>query len=122
MENSVSTSNSNEENFNNYLPKIKVLQIAQKNFARIGICPIVVSKPYAFDRKVLMITFLICSSAISDLMYIFHEAKSFSEYTRSIYMCFVCILETFIYGCTFLEAKKLFEIIEFGENFINTSE
>lgn len=102
--------------------RIKIFQTVQKNFDNLGICVELVSQPYLCNGRVLMGIPIIGSATISNFVYIFYEAKSFSEYTQSSYMCSACILVFIGFAIQILNAKKLFEFINTYENLINTSE
>lgn len=101
--------------------KIKILELARENFAAIGISPILVDQPYSFNRKILFGFLILTSSFICNLMYIIRGAKTFAEYTQSIYMFSVPALLTLVWLAILRNVTNLINFTNGLENLANTS-
>lgn len=104
------------------LPKIKILQIVQKNLITIGICPDSAMHLKSFNGKNLIGLLLLGSATFDMLMYIFTIAETFAEYTQSIYVCSACILIALALVITIFYSSKLYKTIIDCECLINISE
>lgn len=102
--------------------KLKIFQLNQKNFAAIGLNSAVVAQQYAFNEKLLLGILILIFSGTCNLMYTVCEAKTFSEYTQSIYMCSLTTLISLVLLIVIFNVKKLFGFVNDCENFANTSE
>lgn len=101
--------------------KIKIFELTQKNFASIGIDASLMAQPYPFNDKILFDFLILISSIVCHLMFTFCEAKTFSEYVRSIYMFSLATLTILILVIVILNVTKIFNLIEGAENLANTS-
>lgn len=101
--------------------KIKILELTQKNFATIGIHPNLVDQSYPFNGKNLLLFLLLTSSVICNLMYVIREAKTFDEYTQSVYMLSFAILTAIGSVSLLWNVTELFNLINGFENLANTS-
>lgn len=114
--------NSKQKNQTTKSPsKIKIFQCVQKNFATAGVGPVLSLQPYPLNLKIkfgflLGIFYIIC-----DLVFLFVEAKTFTEYMQSIYMGFCPTLSIFGLVVIISKAKKLFQVINDCENLVNAS-
>lgn len=112
----------NKEGVKSQLPqRIKILQTIQKKFAIVGIYLDVVSQPYLYNGRIMMGYFIMGSATVSNFVYIFYEAKSFGEYTRSSFFCAACIYVSIVLTILTQKVKKIVEIINEIENLANTS-
>lgn len=104
------------------LPKVKVFQTIQRQFAILGINSDLIDKPYPFNRRIF-IGFLILYSAFSSyLIFIIYEADTFYECAQSIYFSSVVILVAFCLMILLFRVHKLFKLITSVQNVIETSE
>lgn len=101
--------------------KVKILQTVQNKFAVLGICRELVTQTHLYNGRIWTAHFLLGTATVSNYLYIFHGAQSFSEYTQSSYFCSVCISIFLIYKILILKAKKLFETIDDCEILVNAS-
>lgn len=102
--------------------KIQIFQLIQKYLANIGICPSLAKQPYPINGKIItgsatLILYVICS-----LIYLFYESKTFTERTRTVYMCSVAALVLFALLIFILNVTKIFQFIDDCEAIVNTSE
>lgn len=102
-------------------PKIKVFQLILEHLANAGICSDLVLQPYPFNRKIfknflILLLYIICS-----VMYLFYEAKTFTENTGTIYMGSVSALITIALLILVFSVKKMFKFINSCEEIANTS-
>lgn len=111
------------ENFKkSQLPKIKILQLVQKNLASLGIYLNSANKVQQLNGKIL-IDFLMLTTAISwALTYAFIDAETFTEYNQSIYVCTSFVLITSVLAITVVNSTKLYKIINNCECLINIRE
>lgn len=65
---------------------------------------------------------IMSSATICSFVYIFRNAKNFDEYTQSTYICSACILICIALQTMIFNVKKLFELINWSENIVNTRE
>lgn len=104
-------------------PKLKIFQLTLKNLATVGISPNLATQPYPLNGKIYLGILILGSGAICNVIYIFQEAKTFSEYSISIYMCSFTILIIFILTILILNVEKLCNLFDDDfENIVNTSE
>lgn len=59
---------------------------------------------------------------ICNFKFIFYEAKTFSEFTQSIYLSSVTVVIIFVLFNFVLKVKKLYGLIDDCESLVNTSE
>lgn len=114
--------NSKEKKSQLPLPKIKILQIVQKNLTFIGIGPDSAMHLQSYIGKILIGLLLIGSGIFDLLIYIFTVAETFAEYTQSIYVCSVFILIALSLVITIFNLNNLYKTINDCECLINTSE
>lgn len=103
------------------IPKLKILQLSQMNFAAIGISRNLVDELYPFNEKVSLGFLTVVLSIIFDLMYTIREAETFAEYNQSVYMSSLAITIIFALAIILLNVTKLFTLIEKFENLSNSS-
>lgn len=113
---------SSQENRITKLPKMKIFQLTQKNFATVGVNPHLSLQSYPFNAKILT-GFLITSLClICNFMFAFFEAKTFIEYTQSVYIGSCAAIVIFALVVIVLNVKKLFQLISDCENISNTGQ
>lgn len=101
---------------------MKILELTQKNFATVGVTAHLAHQPYPINAKI-SIGFLILSSYfICNFVFAFCDAKTFTEYTQSIYVTSAVALIIFCAVVLVLNVKKLFKLIKDCEIIVNTSE
>lgn len=103
-------------------PKMKILQLTLKNFATIGVNPNLSLQPYPFNAKIFISVLILSSYLICNLVFLFYEAKTFTELIQSIYMSFCIASIIFCSAVIISNVNKLFQTINACENFVNTSE
>lgn len=105
------------------IPKMKIFQLTQRNFATIGIsADSSTQSSYRFNGRIFVGVFILGSIAICNFIYIFYEAETSAEYTESIFMSTLSIPFFLALLILILNVKKLFELINNCENLVNTSE
>lgn len=114
------------ENFTNRnqsekLPKMKVFQIIQKNFATIGISPNLATPAHPFNGRIFVGLFILGSSIICNLIHMFYTAKSFADYTKSIIINSDTTLIIFALLIIVFNSEKLFKFINACNDAVNTS-
>lgn len=107
-----------QENRTTGLPKLKILQSAQRNFATVGIS----SKAHPLNTKLLIGFLILVSYLICNLVFAYVKAKKFTEYTHSSYILSVVFLTIFVLITIILNVEKLFQVINDCESLTNTSE
>lgn len=112
---------SNEENPPPNLPKIKIFQKIQKNLYKIGIDSNSATQLNPFNAKNLMGLLSLGLGIIGSIMYIIIEAKTFIEFTESIFECtaFIQIILNLMIMIFYL--SELFKAINNCECLANTS-
>lgn len=92
------------------------LQYSLKCLVSMGFVP-----NQRFNRRLLMqLTTYFLNVSLS-VLFLLHDATTFWEYTNSIFICLssgVCLLLFIIF---IFQAEKIFEIIDFGQNFFEDS-
>lgn len=101
-----------------YLKTMKLFRTFRTNFNRIGISA---NEPIINRKSVLSYLFFGLNS-IFYFAFLFHEAKSFREYTDSIYMTTATLLFAISFTIVSLIGHKIFSLIEFAEKFFGESE
>lgn len=100
-------------------PKVKLMQVAQQN------CELILG--IGLNRKrlnanVLIISFIIWSAALSDVLFLYFEAKTFREYTESVFVTTTMITIGTCFTIIVVMKDVLFNLINFVESIANTSE
>lgn len=114
--------NSTPENSQSTLKQEKrVFQMAQKNFAILGIHPNLRAQPYHLNGRIRLGIFILGANIVCNLKYTFYEAKTVKELMQSVYFGSVVGLIAFILLIILVNVKKLFEHIEDCEDVANTS-
>lgn len=107
---------------NSELPqKIKVFQLTQKNFSTAGITANLVTNSYPLNAKILLGFLILGSAIVCNFKYTFYEAKTFIEYTQSVYMGSMATIIILVLLILINHVKKLFEFINGIESVANTS-
>lgn len=102
--------------------KLKVFHTVQKNFAFFGIDPYLLTPKKSFNKRILLGFLIQALAAISTFIFIYHEAKSFTQYTQSIYMFSLSIgIILVIVNMTF-KLQELLMLYKGAESIANTSE
>lgn len=104
------------------MAKIKIFHLIRKNFATAGISPELVSQTFPINWKIFMGFSSLMVGIYAVCVYIFNDAKTFVEYTQSIYICSMAILIFAALTITLLNVKKLFNFIEFYDRIAKTGE
>lgn len=113
--------NSKEETSHPKLPRLKIFLAIHKNLASLGIAPM--NSTTRFPNAKISIDLLTLGlSTICASMYILIEAKTFLEFTQSIYLFSGTILVALIFLVVLFNLSEMFEIIDDCECLVNTSE
>lgn len=104
------------------MPKIRVLQLMQKNLNTIGIVRDLVDQPYPLNVKILLGFLTVISSFFCNLMFTVREAKTFAEYTESVYMSSLAALIILALIIYLFNIAKLYSLRDGFEYLANTSE
>lgn len=102
--------------------KLKILQLTQMHFATAGICPKLVEQPYPINGKIFMGFFILTFDIICGMIFLFYEAKTFTENTRTTFMCSLAVLIFLSLLILMFNAKELFQAINDCEKIVNTGE
>lgn len=102
------------------LPKMKVFQVIEKNFAMAGIHPELATQPYPLNWRIFVDFVIVGSGLISILMYISNGAQTLAEYAQSIYMSSLALMVLVTLFITLLNVQKLFSLIDCYEGLMNT--
>lgn len=96
---------------------MKLFQTVQRNFAALGIRT---NQP-KFNKNLAKSCFIYYFSFFMSIRFLFFEAKTFLEYTSSIYLT-TALLVIFTYFTIFiLKLEKFFELIDNLEKFFDKS-
>lgn len=101
--------------------EIKMFRSVQKNFGTIGIGPNRAMQSHPFDAKILIHSMALSLGFIGTLMYTVIDAKTFLEFTQSIYVSSSIFFGAVIFVVLILNASELFELINDCECLISTS-
>lgn len=108
------------ENSNQKLPKMKAFQLIKEYYAKTGVCEALVTQSYPFNGKILFGLLILGLAFIFQLEYIFNDAKTFAEYTQSIYVCSFLILMFLSIIILISKRITLFEFMNDVDKIINT--
>lgn len=101
-------------------PKLEAFKTIQKKFSMAGISPKLETQTYPFNEKIFW-GFLVHFLAVTLIcVEIFNYAKTFSEYTQSIYIASVDVLFIGSLLILILKVEKLFDLINHCDSFLNT--
>lgn len=101
---------------------MKIFQAFQRNFAIVGITQTVAKQRCPVNVKIFLGILLLGSAILCNLLFVIYEAKTFAEYTQTLYICSVSCLTLSALIITILKMKKMFEFINDGNGVVNTSE
>lgn len=104
------------------LSKMEVFKTIRKNFVTVGISPKLATQAYPFNGKISMGFLILNLTLIFIFVYIFNDAKTFFEYTQSIYMASALILFIFVLLILISKVGKLFEFINNCDKILNACE
>lgn len=113
--------NVQQENQQPKLPKERVFKTVQKNFAKAGIGPELAAQSYPFNGKIIFGYLILIAALISACVHVLYYAKTFVEYTQSIYMGSIAIIAISSMLATIFKVKNLFEIINRCDIILNMS-
>lgn len=102
--------------------RIKIFGTVQKILSIAGIRPDSEKQTYLCNGRISTGFLLMGSYTISNVVYVFHVAKDFNEFTKSTYTCFECILFSSTLIIMVINTKQIFEYINGSEDLANTSE
>lgn len=111
--------NSRPENSHSKLPKIKTFQAIQKSLAMVGISPELATQTYSLNGRLLLDFALFGSGVTFQSVYISNDAKTFSEYTQSIYVASAGLLIVFILIVLILKVNELFDLTKRYDSILN---
>lgn len=115
--------NSKSENSRSNLKTLKkVFQIGQRNLAAVGVHRNLTAQSFPLNDKIAFGIFIYGAAIICIFKYTFYEAKTFIEYTQSMYLGSLAVGAALVLSIMILNVKKLFEYITACENIANTSE
>lgn len=101
---------------------MKVFQITQKNFASTGIGPKLINQSYPFNARILIGLFILSLGMTFSFVYTVYEAKSFAEYTQTIYICSATVIIFLALLILISKVKSLFRLTNGCDKLVNTSE
>lgn len=110
---------SEQQNPQSQPPKIKILQIVQKNLANLGVDLSSANRIEFFNGEIAIDFLILAIAIIWILLYIFNDAETFTEYTQSIFICSTFILMILALTITIFNSTKLNQIINDCECLIN---
>lgn len=102
--------------------KMKIFQAFIKKSVIIGIDRNVAKQRYPINVNIVMGFVLIGSGIVCNLLFVIYEAKTFAQYTQTLYIFSVSCLMLSLLTISILKMKKIFEFINNGNGLINTSE
>lgn len=94
---------------------MKLFQIFQNNIAEMGIIP----NKRLFHRENLKSLLMGGLSSVLCFAYLIFDAKSFRDYTETIYMTSVMVVVTVDIAIYILNTKELYQLIYGSEKYIN---
>lgn len=100
---------------------MKILRLTLANFATIGVNRKLLLQPYPVNAKIFTGFLIIGAWFILNFVYIVFQAKTFAEYIQGTYIFSLAVLIILALVIIIFNVKKLFQLIDFCENLINTS-
>lgn len=100
---------------------MKIFQTVQKNLAILGISSMQSNQAF-YNRKYLLYLLLSGSLIIMNCVFLIYVAKSFKEYTDSIYITSVSIALFISLSFLIRRMRNLFEFIDNLEKIVDDSE
>lgn len=102
--------------------KLQIFRLIQKNLASIGIEPGLTQQVYPINRKISMVFVFNIFTIVSNLVYVISDAKTFADYTQSIYIISIVVLVVYFLVILIIKVDKLFEFIHNCGKIVNSSE
>lgn len=102
---------------------MKVLQLVQRNLAKLGLdVHQSTAQKYPFNGIIVKCLFIMGVALMSSFVYIFREANTFQEYAFSVNVFFTTIMVAVIYLIFIWKSHTLGRLIDSLEAYINKSE
>lgn len=96
--------------------KIQVVQYGLKSFASMGFIP-----NQQINRQILGGLVMYFLNVFLNVMYLLYEANTFWEYTNSMFISLTSGVGSLLFTMLIFQAWRVFEIIDFGQKFIEDS-
>lgn len=123
QQNSTEMENSNQEDSKFQLPKLEAFEVIKKNLATAGIIPKLAHQPFPFNWTISFGFVLLGSGIYCTSVFIIYDAKTFAEYTQSVYTDSLVTLIILALVITIFNVEKLFQYVGGNNNhLVNTSE
>lgn len=104
------------EEKNTFKVKMKIFQTAKRKFAILGLDLYHPTQNLPCNRRIVSIYLIYVWSFISSIMYLYHDAHSFEEYTISIYITSAAFILLLFLTITIYNEPTLFKFIANGGN------
>lgn len=115
--------NCNQEDSKFQPSKLQAFEVIQKNLATAGIIPKLAHQPYPFNWTISFGFVLLGSSIYCTSVFIIYDAKTFAEYTQSVYTDSLITLIILALVITIIKVEKLFQYVSGNDDhLVNTSE
>lgn len=105
-----------------YRIKMKILQSALRGYAVLGLGQHKSTQKYPLNKENLQTLIILCIAISSTSVYLFHEAKTFQDYTVSVYTS-SSVIHGFVGYVIFIwKNQPICELIENVQKALNESE
>lgn len=100
---------------------LKAYGMSQKYFATAGITASLTKQSCPLNGEILLGFLLLGSGIYSSIVFIAFDAKTFAEYTQSVYMGSLLTFISSIVLALISETKEVFDAIDGCDNLVHTS-
>lgn len=101
---------------------MKTFVTVTENCALLGISREQSLQKYPFNRRNVIVAFILTFCAISNCFYFFHEAETFNEFAISAYTTLTHIVSVITFFIAVLQMRLCFNLIHYTETILNKSE
>lgn len=95
---------------------IQILQYLQKRATCMGFIP-----NQRLNRRIIGHLVFYYFTVFLNVMYLLYEANTFLEYTNSMFICLTSSVGLLLFIITIYQAWRIFEVIDFLQQFIGDS-
>lgn len=114
--------NSKQEESKSQSSKLRAFEKIKRNLATAGFTPSLSDQPCLLNKTILSGFLMMLAVIYCTCEFIIHDAKTFSEYTQSVFTCSLATLIFLVLIIFVVKVKKLFGFITVVDEMINTSE
>lgn len=112
--------NSNQENLQPTLPRLKAFKTIRKRFLTVGISPKLLTQSHPINGTILSYLLILGTAITFIAVYVFNYAESFFEYIQSMFMGSTAFLVVSAFTILIFKVENLFDYMDRCEDMLNS--